>query len=155
MAKLPPITRFSGEYHFLSNFYPAKVVIGDVICATAEHAFQAQKAAYPSDRLRILDAKTPGLAKKIGRNVLLRHDWEDVKVDVMKQILRYKFRIWVHPMGWTRNPLSIRLIQTGDAELIEGNTWGDTFWGQCPIGNGENMLGKLLMKVRGEISHGK
>jgi hypothetical protein len=49
---------------------------------------------------------------------------------------------------FTRHPqLARELVGTGDAELVEGNTWGDEFWGVCN-GRGSNQLGRLLMEVR-------
>jgi hypothetical protein len=157
MQKLPPIVRFAGQHHFLSNFYMHPFRYLGFEWPSAEHAYQAEKCAIGSDAQHILHLKTPGEAKRYGRRVLKRKNWEDEedpqnRVNTMLQILRAKFSLW-NPDQVTRNPLSIRLIQTGNADLIEGNTWGDTFWGQCPVGNGENMLGKLLMKVRSEISH--
>ncbi len=72
----------------------------------------------------------------------LRAEWESMKLDVMEACVRDKF---------TRNAdLRRRLLETGDAELVEGNTWGDRFWGVCD-GEGENHLGRVLIKVRGEL----
>jgi ribA/ribD-fused uncharacterized protein len=83
-----------------------------------------------------------GQSKKLGKRVELRPDWEDVKIDIMRQVLKSKF---------TQNPeLKAQLIATGDAELIEGNNWNDRFWGVCR-GKGQNHLGKLLMEVRAEL----
>lgn len=73
----------------------------------------------------------------------LRPDWEYIRVDVMTELVRKKF---------SQEPLRSQLIATGDAELIEGNWWNDTFWGVCN-GVGENNLGKILMKVRDEIRY--
>jgi ribA/ribD-fused uncharacterized protein len=143
------ITSFSGQYFFLSNFYRREFRFDGVIYPTSEHAFQCAKAARPDGFKYILDAPTPGMAKLRGRQVPLKPDWEEIKVDVMKNVLRAKFS----PGLVVINSCAIRLHQTGEEELIEGNTWGDTFWGQCPLGNGENMLGKLLMKVRSEQRH--
>jgi ribA/ribD-fused uncharacterized protein len=72
----------------------------------------------------------------------MRPDWEQVKILIMTSLVRDKF---------TRHQdLKEQLLATGDAELIEGNWWGDTFWGVCK-GKGENHLGKVLMKVREEL----
>lgn len=128
------IDSFSGKYRFLSNFE------GGV-----EHIFQAMKTTDYKEQIWVLNSVTPGTAKRRGRKVTLRPDWEDIKIDVMEHCLRGKFA----------NPLYQRLlIQTGDAELIEGNTWNDTFWGVCN-GNGRNELGKLLMKLRKEYQDGE
>lgn len=149
-----PITSFRGAYGFLSNFYQQSLVYGGITYPTAEHAYQAAKSLSSLGKVKILQAPSPGAAKRLGNKLPIRSDWEEIKVDVMKNVLRAKFTLFM-PLGTMRNPLSIRLLQTGNRELIEGNSWGDTFWGQCPLGHGENMLGKLLMKVRHEISHGR
>lgn len=92
-------------------------------------------------RRAIANASTPGLAKKMGRSVSLRPDWEDIKDDVMLEGLYRKF---------ADDELAEWLLDTGDEELIEGNWWGDRYWGVCN-GVGQNKLGKLLMKVREEL----
>lgn len=135
------IDNFSGEYSFLSNFYYSPITYGHLTYPTSEHAFQAAKTEDKADELKIQKASTPGQAKKLGRKVTLIEDWERDKRRIMKSVLRRKFK---------NLELSIRLKQTGDAELIEGNTWGDTYWGVCK-GKGKNHLGKLLMDVRAEL----
>lgn len=136
------IDKFDGEYAFLSNFYPSIVYdFEGNTYPTVEHYFQAMKTLDPKVRKHIASAKTPGEAKRLGRRVELRSDWEDIKLKVMKHGLIQKF---AEPE--LRNPL----LRTGDAELIEGNWWGDTYWGVCN-GVGENHLGQLLMEVREEL----
>ena len=100
-------------------------------------------------RRAIANASTPGLAKKMGRSVSLRPDWEDIKDDVMLEGLYRKF---------ADDELADWLLDTGDEELIEGNFWSDNYWGVCYCKKcraqgiqGQNHLGKLLMKVRSEI----
>jgi ribA/ribD-fused uncharacterized protein len=143
------IDSFSGEYEFLSNFYPS-IVIDElsIMYPSVEHAFQAAKTLDKSLRETFLAPKlTPGQAKRLGRKLVLREDWEDVKIDVMHKLLRSKFG---HPI------LKFSLIQTGDAMLIEGNYWHDEVWGVCSCpkhGKGTNHLGKLLMKVREELQN--
>jgi len=135
------IDRFDGEYRFLSNFYPSPIEFGDFIAPTVEHAFQACKTCDLTERKAILMADTPAKAKKLGRAATLRNDWEASKIECMEFLLDRKFGI---------PALRVKLLETGDAELIEGNWWGDTFWGVCR-GKGENHLGKLLMKIRNQI----
>ena len=96
-------------------------------------------------RRAIANASTPDLAKKMGRSVSLRPDWEDIKDDVMLEGLYRKF---------TNDELAEWLLDTGDEELVEGNWWGDRYWGVCN-GIGQNKLGKLLMKVREELAEEK
>ena len=136
------IDKFDGAYAFLSNFYPSVVCDPEGIAyPTVEHYFQAMKTVYLSKRKEIAAAPTPGTAKRMGRRVLLRSDWNDIRVEVMRRGLKQKFA----------NPdLRKKLLATGNAELIEGNWWNDTFWGVCN-GVGENHLGKLLMEIRSEI----
>ena len=98
-----------------------------------------------NERRAIANASTPGLAKKMGRSVSLRPDWEDIKDDVMLEGLYRKF---------TNDELADWLLDTGDEELVEGNWWGDRYWGVCN-GIGQNKLGKLLMKVREELAEEK
>ena len=138
------IDRFDGEYAFLSNYSasPFKDECGDFF-PTMEHYFQAQKATNLYDFELVRKAKTPGLAKRYGRQIKIVPDWESVKVDVMRKGLHFKFAI---------PELRSLLLATGNEELIEGNYWGDTYWGVCN-GVGQNKLGKLLMQVREEIKN--
>lgn len=135
------ISRFSDEYSYLSNFYPYRMIFNGLVFENAEAAFQAQKVIDYLEQLRFcgIDAST---AKKLGRKVVLRSDWEAVKDDVMLDVVREKFY---------QNPdLAHRLLDTGYAALIEGNTWGDRYWGMCG-GQGQNKLGYILMRIRAEI----
>lgn len=135
------IDRFTCEYGFLSNFSPDSVKYEGILYPTSEHAFQAAKTLDIGERRKIAGLKTPGKAKSAGRKLKLRKDWNSVRISVMCDILRIKF---------STDPLKTKLLETGDATLIEGNTWGDMFWGKVD-GEGENWLGKLLMKVRAEL----
>ena len=141
-AAAAAIDSFQGEYRFLSNFWPAQVVFEGITYPTAEHAYQAAKSLDAAERQRIAAAPTPAEAKRAGRALQQRDDWESAKFDVMERVVRDKF---------TRNPeLRRQLLATGDAELIEGNTWGDRVWGVYH-GEGENRLGRILMRVRAEL----
>lgn len=138
------IDSFRGEYRFLSNFFMCYswLPCEGVFYPTAEHAYQAAKTDNKTERRRIAYLPTAGAAKREGRKLTLRRDWEQIKLRVMYTIVRVKFNA---------NPgLAQMLINTGDAELIEGNAWGDTFWGTCK-GVGRNELGKILMRVREEL----
>ena len=137
------IDRFDGEYAFLSNYSASPFRINYVLCPTMEHYFQANKADNQNDYLHIAYAPTPGEAKRLGRKIQLRPDWEKIKDKVMLTGLRKKF---------ADPELRSLLLSTGDEELIEGNYWGDTYWGVCN-GVGQNKLGKLLMQVREEIKN--
>lgn len=140
------IGRFFGEHRFLSNFYPSVVSLDGHSYPTVEHAFQAAKFA-PQDvrRTTIRVLATPGQAKRLCRRLgKPPDDWEKVKVRVMLDLLRKKF---------SEPHLASLLIGTGDALLVEGNTWGDTFWGAVD-GKGKNMLGILLHIVRYQLKRG-
>ena len=130
------IDRFSGDYYWLSNFF----IESDGTCV--EYEFQAAKTINQEDRDWVMGADSPSEAKKRGRSVLLRSDWEKVKVPVMKTLVERKFSD--HP------DLAQKLIQTGESELIEGNWWGDTFWGVYG-GRGQNHLGRILMEIRSDL----
>ena len=139
------IQRFSGAYRFLSNFYDSEIEVNEKIYPTVEHAYQAHKTLNGKQRELIRLANSPGQAKRLGQKVELRSDWEVVKLSIMKELLTRKFQI---------PRLRELLLETRDYELIEGNTWGDTYWGVCN-GEGQNWLGKLLMEVRNEITGGE
>lgn len=144
--KVDIIDSFNGKYRFLSNFSDYHCLFEGVSYKTVEHAFQAAKTLDKNQRMKIEYAVTPGEAKKLGRRVCLREDWEQVKDDVMYDCLVSKFKL--------DKVLRFKLLDTYPAELIEGNTWGDTYWGVCN-GVGKNTLGKLLMRLRDEIRHEK
>lgn len=141
MNDMEHIDLFDGEYCFLSNFYPAVIEFEGQTYGTVEAAYQAAKTLNLQERELIRQAATPGRAKRLGRKVSLRPDWEDVKVNIMLELLRKKFS---HP------DLRQKLVGTGDAQLTEGNNHGDRFWGQVD-GVGRNQLGLLLMQVRTEL----
>jgi ribA/ribD-fused uncharacterized protein len=139
MEKLYMNKSFQGELDFLSNFYPCDVWFEGVLYPSSEHAFAAAKTLDLQYREAIRQCKTAGQAKRMGREVSLRLDWDKIRVDIMHTILYSKFM---------DNPeLRKKLVKTYPTELVEVNYWGDTFWGVCE-GVGENHLGKLLMELR-------
>ena len=134
------IDSFTGRYDFLSNFFPCVVKYEGIPYPTSEHAFQAAKTLDVDERWEIACAPTAGKAKRMGRKLKLRDDWDSVRIDIMEEILRIKFSV---------PAFKTALLKTGDEELVEGNNWGDRFWGKVD-GKGENWLGRLLMKIRNE-----
>ena len=142
MLPIDGIFGFDGDNRFLSNFYPSVVSYNDYDYPTVEHAYQAAKTLNPTQQTEIRLAPTPSQAKRLGRYVHMRHDWNDVKVGIMESLLRQKF------IGY--HELSKKLYDTGDLYLEETNSWGDTFWGVCS-GKGQNVLGNLLMKIRTDV----
>jgi hypothetical protein len=139
---LKVINSFKGENRWLSNFHLADVEYEGIIYPSTEHAYQAAKTLDQEERLRISKLPKPGDSKRAGNKVKLREDWESIKLQVMEDLVRQKFT--------KHHELKLQLASTYNEELIEGNTWNDTYWGVCN-GKGENHLGKILMKVRKEI----
>lgn len=144
--KMEPITAFRDQYVVFSNFYRIDLVLDGMIFPTLEHAFQAAKTLDWNDRRFIQQSATPGTAKIHGRKVKLRTDWDEVKIPIMRELLEQKF-------GERSDNFILRvaLRNSFPCELIEGNTWGDKYWGCVPEDGqwvGENMLGKLLMEIR-------
>lgn len=143
------INNFDGKYRFLSNFADSRLVYDGIEYPTVEHAFQAVKTLDISERKAISKLPTPGEAKRAGRRVNLRKDWEEVKDGIMYDILKEKFK----------NPeLKEKLLATGNEYLEEGTTWHDNYWGNCYCDKcknieGKNTLGKLLMKIREELKN--
>jgi len=138
------IDRFADEFEFLSNFHPAPVHVDNDLYPTVEHAYQAAKTLDQKERELVRDARGPGAAKALGKSVTLRPAWDDIKDNVMRDLLWEKFNQYTD--------VKSLLIATGDAELVEGNTWGDRYWGvDAKTGEGENRLGKMLMETRSKI----
>lgn len=135
------IDSFRGPYNFLSNFYEAPVEYDGIRYQNSEAAFQAQKTLNLLMRQKFA-TMNPVEAKKMGKMVGLRDDWDDIKIRIMTEIVHEKFY---------QNPdLAKKLVETGDKYLEEGNTWGDRIWGTV-YGNGMNLLGQILMEVRTEL----
>jgi len=137
------INHFRGEYAFLSNFWEVPVTYKGLTYGSNEAAFQAQKCMTDEEKTTFTLLR-PSDSKKKGRRVQLRPDWEAVKVGIMEEIVRAKFM--------QNEDLKWRLLSTGDAYLEEGNTWHDICWGvDAKTGEGQNHLGRILMKVREEL----
>ena len=137
------INRFEGVHRFLSNFYGVPIEYEGLSYPSVEHAFVAAKTLNQSERVHISHIGTAREVKAYGRKLKLRPDWEQVKLGIMEDLLRKKF-------AWPL--LRQALIDTGDHELVEGNWWGDKFWGvDLKTNQGQNHLGMLLMKIRSEL----
>lgn len=142
-----PVTSFgkipSHLFRFLSNFWPVQVDLDGVLYPSVEHAYQAAKTLDPVEREKLREAVSPGSAKRLGRSLTIRPDWDDAtRLKVMRPLLAQKF---------LTEPLRTWLMLTGRVEIAEGNTWGDTFWGRIPNGTGSNHLGKMLMEIRTDL----
>lgn len=142
MVYMCTIDRFFGKYRFLSNFWPKTINFRGIDFHTNEHAYVYAKSPaeyWTQTNLQALVNSTPGEAKKIGRQVPLIEHWERAKLNVMGQLIDLKFQVG--------DQLAEKLIETYPCMLVEGNTWGDTYWGVCN-GIGKNILGQLLMNRR-------
>jgi len=144
------IDQFIGEYRFLSNFWEV---------GRSEQRYQAAKCKLGDPLKGEILASSSGKSRRLGRKIELREDWDNVKLAVMMKCLRDKFH-WTRVPGTKEDPyhlLAQQLVDTGDAILIEGNTWHDNFWGNCQcgrdecLGTGKNWLGRLLMLRRSEL----
>lgn len=138
------ICEFRGKYEFLSNYFTCIVYYEDMTYLNVEAAYQASKFANEEQR-KAFSVLDPSRAKILGNSAQVPKEWESMKVDVMYQCLVSKFSF--------NRVLRQQLLDTGDCEIIYGNCYGDTFWGR-ENGVGENMLGKLLMRVRDEMRRG-
>lgn len=140
------VTIFQGDYFFLSNFFLSDMKIRESIYKSAEHLYQAVKVSEKSDSEKIRDSATSKSAKILGRFFKIRPHWDVDKIRVMERILRLKFR---------KAKLRRLLRETGDKQLINQNYYHETFWGVCGCTKhqrtGQNMLGKILMKIRADF----
>jgi len=149
LTYLDRISSFKGEHAFLSNFHQCSIFYEGLMFPSTEHAFQAAKTLDQQLRMYIAAARTSGKAKQMGGpNGIIppdkfREDWDEIKVDVMRELLVIKF---------SKAYLMQQLLATGTAMLVEGNDWHDTFWGVTNHnGVGSNILGHLLMSIRQEL----
>ena len=141
------INDFHGRYRFLSNFYPCSIEFEGIIFPSVEHAYQAAKILLYSERIAIAELDKPGDAKRASRRMAIQPNWEEKKYGVMATLLKEKFKSGI---------LAQKLKATYPQELIEGNYWHDNVWGSCNCQRckgiiGQNLLGKILMRVREEV----
>lgn len=145
------INYFDGtEYDWLSNFHPVAIRWvtrnGNIRTApSSEHVYQAEKMHYRTHYMEVFKAKSPGEAKRLGRQLRMRAGWDAARDDVMMAVVFAKFA--QHPK------LRKRLLDTDCALLVEGNHWHDNYWGNCLCERcsaimGANHLGRTLMQVR-------
>jgi len=134
------INEFSGEYRWLSNFWSCVVTLDGIPYPTIENAYQAAKTMNNIERIPF-QYISPFHAKSMGRKISLRLDWDFVKPHIMKSLLIEKFE---------QEEFREKLINTDNSPIIEGNTWGDVYWGVCD-GKGKNLLGIMIMDIRADI----
>ena len=136
------ISEFKGEYRWLSNFAPAKVILDGIEYPTIENAYQAAKTLDLERRKEFLNIG-PGHAKRLGKTLELREGWNLMKYNIMKDLQKQKYdQLEYHNL----------LMSTGSfQEIQEGNLWNDIYWGVClTTGEGKNYLGKIIMEIRTE-----
>lgn len=139
---------FKGDYRWLSNFWDAPISFNKIAYPTNEHMYQTHKTENLQEMLAILEAPTAGEAKRLGKELTIRSDWDDHKRMVMLNANILKFT--------QHAELAFKLLDTGDEELVEFNHWHDNYWGVCQCEDckdieGSNHLGKILMSVREHI----
>jgi ribA/ribD-fused uncharacterized protein len=140
---------FSGKLDFLSNFYLIDIFYNGIKYPSVENAYQSAKSFDPTHKFRAANC-SPGASKRLGKQSKIREDWETVKVGIMEELLRQKFQ---------NKNLQQKLLEVKD-DIVEGNYWHDNFWGDCYCDSckkikGKNILGNLLMKIRGELTSKK
>lgn len=149
----PIIDWFFDDYRFLSNYHIQPIVYDGKRYQTTEAAYQAAKTTLEEAKEDIRLASSPGKAKKLGGCVRLRPDWEEIKEQVMRDVVWLKFNADVS--------LAHKLLDTDNSYLIEGVTWCDCVWGICIKKNcvkcqdkkGKNLLGKILMETRVKLKN--
>ena len=141
------ISQFKNEYRWLSNFAPVTIIIDGIEFDSVEHAYMAHKSNDENWKKFCKETKNPGEVKKQSYKIKLVDDWEQIKVSAMKKCLEQKF---------SQSPYKELLLSTGDEYIQEGNNWGDTFWGvSLKTGKGKNVLGKLIMQIRNNLTNEK
>jgi ribA/ribD-fused uncharacterized protein len=138
------IPQFKDSHRWLSNFHPCEIRFRGLRYASVEYAYMSAKSEDKEWKKMCAEAKEKqSIIKRKSRELDLVANWETLKMDVMRECLELKFN---------QEPFKTWLLETGDAYLQEGNTWGDTFWGvDLETGAGENHLGKLIMEIREKL----
>lgn len=140
------ITQFKDEHRFLSNFSPCTIEMDGLTFSSVEHAFVAAKTLDPALRAQVQEM-APGQAKRFGRTFELREHWDEIKLNIMYELVEQKFQLPIYRE---------LLLDTGTQDIVEGNTWGDKYWGVSISKDGEledgcNHLGKILMNIRASL----
>lgn len=140
---------YEQDHYYLSNFSAFAVWWDGRWLFTAEHAYHWARFELPEGRGQLLQdcvfrctSAYEAFRFAQENKSKQRPDWDDVKVDVMRNILCAK--------ATQHEYVSRKLLQTGQRVLIE-NSWRDSFWGWGPQRDGQNMLGKVWMQVRHQL----
>lgn len=142
------------EFYCLSNFSPFRLLWRGQDFDTSERAYQWEKFFDRSDEKRreireaLLHARSAHDAFQLARthHDAVRREWPSIHLDTMKTILEAK--VYQHAY------VARKLRETGTREIIE-DSWRDAYWGWGPHKDGKNMLGKLWMQIRDQISKGQ
>lgn len=144
------IREFKGEYRWLSNFFPAEIKFEAQHYPSVENAYQAAKFNPRHERTKF-ELCSPYTAKKWGKKATLRSNWDEQKLPLMKSLVEQKFT----------NPEFAEMLSALPeyVHIMEGNNWGDTFWGAVVNPNtleweGQNHLGKIIMDIRDRLRAG-
>lgn len=140
------IYEFRGDFNWLSNFYSCKVKYKGYEFGSVEQAYMFAKNDTCDDWLKFCQTNSPGICKQQSKLIKIREDWDSVKLNIMEYLLEQKFN---------QDPFKSKLIATGNRNIIEGNYWGDSFWGvdlNLNPNYGENHLGRIIMKIREKIN---
>ena len=138
------IKQFRDEHIWLSNMTSVKITYKGIEYASSEHAYMSAKSDSMEWKSRCADSQiTAPQIKRESREIILIDDWDNIKLDVMAEVIDLKF---------SEEPFKTLLLKTGDTHIQEGNTWNDTFWGvNLDTGEGENNLGKIIMEKRNKL----
>ncbi len=141
------IKEFQGEYRWLSNFWPVEIEYKGRTFNSVEHAYMSEKNDADIWKNFCENENDPKIVNKMSRIILLRQDWDEIKVEIMQELTHIKYKNF---------ELREKLLATGDEYLQEGNDWGDVFWGvDLETGKGKNNFGNILMLVRDELNRNK
>ena len=137
------IKEFREKCNWLSNFASVPITLDGIQYPSVEHAYMSAKSKDAAWKELCASNIFPGTLKQKSHHIIIRADWERIRINVMRECLVQKF---------SQNPYKRLLIDTGDEYIQEGNNWNDRFWGVCLKTNkGENNLGKLIMEIRATL----
>lgn len=133
-----------GPHGCFSNFSRHPFFLDGKFFQTSEHFYQASKflKTDPSYAEEIRNAPNPKAAAALGRTVRnppMDPDWDDIKDNVMRRVVMYKFTM--------HKSCRKTLLSTENAKLVEESDV-DSYWGCGADGKGKNMLGIILMETR-------
>ena len=140
------IKEFSGNYNWLSNFFPCSICLNGQVFPSVEHAYQSEKSSEREWKKWCQYVSSPGKIKRDAKKLEInRKEWDKKKLKIMEICIDQKF---------SKEPFRTKLLETGEEEIQEGNNWNDEFWGvNLKTGKGSNHLGKLIMKKRDRLNN--